>query len=225
MCSIASRGGARARSTGRSPPPRDPGSPCRRPTNRHTPAKGPARAPCAAKRPSQNGVYALDESRNKIVGWIGCDQASGGCDAQINQTYVLDLTTRVWALGPGPTAPHPHSTNMATYIPLYDRVRQRVLILASSDGTQVWWYDDEAIGPPPGVPTAPTNLHITEDPAPPATPSPLSITTTGPGTGTTTGAGTWPAGTVVALGATPASGSRVARRGRGAGFPDVAVGH
>jgi Divergent InlB B-repeat domain len=163
-----------------------------------------------AKPTSHNGVYALDESRNKIIGWIGCDQASGGCDAQINQTYVLDLTARVWTLGPGPTAPHPHSTNMAAYIPLYDRVRQRVLLLASSDGTQVWWYDDEAIGPPPGVPTAPTNLHITEDPAPPPTTYPLSITTTGPGTGTTTGAGTWPAGTVVALGATPASGSSFA---------------
>jgi hypothetical protein len=153
--------------------------------------------------------YALDESRNKIVGFVGGECGSGGeACPPLNQTYMLDLTTNVWSLGPGPSAPHPQTTNFASYIPLYDRVRSRVIWLASGAGT--WWYDDDAIGPLPDVPIAPTNLHITEDPAPPPTTYPLSITTTGPGTGTTTGAGTWPAGTVVALGATPASGSSFA---------------
>jgi hypothetical protein len=99
-------------------------------------------------------LYALDESRNKIVGWVGCDEENACNNPPLNQTYVLDLTTNVWSLGPGPNDPHPVGQTMPTHIPLYDRVRQRVLWLTNSG---LWWYEDDGTGPPAGTPpTAPS---------------------------------------------------------------------
>jgi hypothetical protein len=100
--------------------------------------------------------YALDESRNKIVGWVSCDTDGGGdCPAYYRQTYMLNLTTNVWSLGPGPSDPHPSDSVMQLMIPLYDPMRSRVLWLVRNGvSTEVWWYDDDGTGSPPGTPPA-----------------------------------------------------------------------
>jgi hypothetical protein len=97
--------------------------------------------------------YALDESRNKLVGWVSCDTAGGyegDCPSWIRQTYILNLTTNVWSLGSGSSDPHPSDASMQLMIPLYDRLRSRVLwIVRAGYDTQVWWYDDDGTGPRP----------------------------------------------------------------------------
>jgi hypothetical protein len=118
--------------------------------------------PTTGIKPTARWVsYALDESRNKIVGWVGqdCNTGAENCTVQINQTYMLDLTTNVWSLGPGPSDPHPVTVPQSAYIPLYDRVRNRVLWAVSARIPQegLWWYDDDGTGPPAGTPpTAPS---------------------------------------------------------------------
>src|SRR5262249_13995715 len=95
------------------------------------------------------GVYALDESRNKLVGWVGCDNMSGSCTPVVSQTYMLDLSTLVWSLGPGPSDPHPPNSVMGLLGINYDAYRHRILVMvqntAPDGGTQVWWYDDDDV--------------------------------------------------------------------------------
>jgi hypothetical protein len=112
--------------------------------------------PTTGLKPTARFVgYVLDESRNKIVGWVGVDTSSSGeVTPVVNQTYMLDLTTNVWSLGPGPSDPHPPQLGMTAYAPVYDRVRNRVLWVAPGPGG-VWWYDDDGTGPPAGTPPRP----------------------------------------------------------------------
>ena len=142
------------------------------------------KVPTTGVKPTSSWLsYTLDESRNKIVGFVGCDSEASACDIIINQTYLLDLATNVWSLGPGPSAPHPVTSPMAEYIPLYDRVRHRVLWL---NRASLWWYDDDGTGPPAvdTVPAAPTGLTISG--TPPPTNFTLMTTKSGAGTGTVT---------------------------------------
>jgi hypothetical protein len=155
------------------------------------------------------GVYALDEARQKIVGWVGQESVEGGTTKpHINQTYVLDLATRTWSLGPGPTETHPYPYPQSTYIPLSDRLRGRVLLLAKGTQTgltDVWTYEYGDEPPPPTTPTHPTTLTVSMTGG--ITPPPMyPLTLHQVGTGTVAGAGSYSPQATVTLTATPATG-------------------
>ena len=103
------------------------------------------RIPTTGPKPPAHSVFTLDESRNAIVGWAGYDQTVDPGTTVLAQTSILDLGTHVWRVGPvgirGPAL-----AVMVKYIPLYDRVKHRVLLLVSrTDHTEVWEFGDGSL--------------------------------------------------------------------------------
>ena len=92
-------------------------------------------------KPAQHSVFTLDEANNQVVGWTGYDQTVVPGTTLIAKTWLLDLGTLVWREGPsGKSGPPP--AVMVLYIPLYDAVRKRVLLLvARDDHTEVWEFE------------------------------------------------------------------------------------
>jgi Divergent InlB B-repeat domain len=167
-----------------------------------------SRVPTTGAQPPEYTVFMLDEARNTIVGWIGCNDVVVPCTTVVSQTYYLDLGTLAWSLGPSGPGITPSARVMAYGIPLYDRVRQRVLLLVMSDHSEVWTLvrreKTEAaasIHPAPGV----QPLQRESPPLPSAVRTYfLTVTTAGTGSGTTIGAGTHTVGSMVRLAATAA---------------------
>ncbi len=92
-------------------------------------------------KPAGHSVFALDEAKNLVVGWAGYDQTVVPGTTLIAKTWVLDLGTLVWREGPSGKSGPPAAV-MVLYIPLYDAVKRRVLLLVSQgDHTEVWEFD------------------------------------------------------------------------------------
>jgi hypothetical protein len=92
-------------------------------------------------KPAGHSVFALDEAKNRVIGWAGYDQTVVPGTTLIAKTWVLDLETLVWREGPNGTSGPPAAV-MVLYVPLYDAVRRRVVLLVSQgDHTEVWEFD------------------------------------------------------------------------------------
>jgi hypothetical protein len=97
--------------------------------------------PTNGAKPPNASVFALDEAHDTIVGFVGCDDIPGPCTTPKAETWLLDLGTLAWTLGPTGEASTPPMAPQATYIPLYDRVHARTLLLvAAGNYTDVWTF-------------------------------------------------------------------------------------
>ena len=149
-------------------------------------------------------VFALHEGSNTLVGWSGCAQVTDPCARAPRQTYLLDLATNAWRLGPS-GASAPGAAVMAKYIPAYDKVRDRVvLLMASDERTEVWAWTPSG-GPPSAGPPSPA-------PPPPPAPPPaathtLTVVAAGPGTVSSSPGGPQIEGTPMTLTATANAGA------------------
>ncbi len=143
--------------------------------------------------PPLNTVFTLHEGSNTIVGFTGCAQVTDPCPSNPpRQTYLLDLATSVWRLGPS-GANAPPAQVMAKYIPGYDKVRDRVVLLVPTDErTEVWAWTPEGGG---GT-------------VPPPTPVSLTLLVEGPGTISPAGTTQHAAGATVAMTTAPTAGGR-----------------
>jgi len=196
-------------------------------------------ATTGARPTTSNGVYAWHKGTNTIVGWIGCDSFGETCQGQpvVNQTYLLDLTTKVWRLGPGaaglrvapglhaPAPKAPRSPELRYRANLMDRMPVRptapgvravptlppiaVMVVQQLLTDEV---NDRVLWVGLDWETGGTSIFAwTPSAAPPPTGTvPLTTPTAGTGTGTLTGAGQYAPAAPVTLGATPAAGSTFA---------------
>lgn len=82
------------------------------------------------------------ESRNQIVAWIGDNTPNSGYIGQTQRrTFVLDLGTRVWS--ESVTTHKPANTVQASHVAMYDKPRDRLLLVQSNVSTfqaDIWQY-------------------------------------------------------------------------------------
>jgi hypothetical protein len=102
-----------------------------------------------AAPPYINTLFVLHEAADAIVGFCGTDftaSGGGGTGTVARQTYVLDLATLHWRLGPGPAQTVPPAWQYVQYYGFhYDRVGERVVLIATNaiQGAEVWSLDLE----------------------------------------------------------------------------------
>lgn len=99
--------------------------------------------PTTGGKPRRYSVFMLDELHDCIIGHCGVNeiQSDFGAGNAANDTRILNLATRQWSRGPQGAAACPLAAAEVAYIPLYDRVRSRSLILVynpGTGGTDVW---------------------------------------------------------------------------------------
>jgi hypothetical protein len=97
--------------------------------------------PTTGSKPPRFSVFMLDELHDCIVGHCGVNAIQGETEPLSNDTRILNLATRQWSRGPLGAAVCPPAVPQVAYIPLYDRVRNRSLILVynqNTGGTDVW---------------------------------------------------------------------------------------
>ena len=103
--------------------------------------------PTTGNKPAGHSVFTLNEAKNLIVGWAGYDDTVVPGITLVARTWLLDLGTLVWREGPSGKSGPPAAV-MVLYVPLYDAVNKRVLLLVSQvDHTEVWQFDpaDEVV--------------------------------------------------------------------------------
>jgi hypothetical protein len=97
--------------------------------------------PTTGPKPTAGAVATLDEAHNVIVAFVGCDDVAHECPTPRGETYLLNLGTNTWTRGPSGAGNVPPVRVQAGYIPLYDRVRDRTLLLVSAGNfTDVWTF-------------------------------------------------------------------------------------
>src|SRR5262245_37395501 len=111
-------------------------------------------------KPNSAATFAIDEAKQLIVGWAGFDNNRG---VPVNQTYVLDLATNVWRLGPAGAAPAGLTAGMAspagpsgnygswTATGMYDATYGPVWVGFGVDSAfiEVWQFKAGGATPPP----------------------------------------------------------------------------
>jgi hypothetical protein len=135
-----------------------------------------ALVPTSGPKPHGSTVFTLHESASTIVGFAGCAELVEPCGKRISQTYMLDLPSKTWRAGPVGPDQTPTARVMVRYIPLYDRVRNRALLLVASDHTEVWEYTPSGQTPPPAAPARTDAATSPRTPPPPrSAPSPTAV--------------------------------------------------
>jgi hypothetical protein len=152
-------------------------------------------------KPDKVAVFQRHEQADRIVAWVSLTGIVDSGEPTIRKTYALDPTTFVWTeLGapaavarvppralPAATETVPPRSPSAQNMMIYDPVNVRLILHTGPNYGRETWALTLA-------PTTPKQFT-------------LQLPHAGTGTGTTTGAGTYPAGTVISLRATPAAGS------------------
>ncbi len=106
--------------------------------------------PTVGTKPNLGASYCLHEGLDLIIAYTGSAEAQsedGFVGNDPGTTYILDLATLVWRLGPGPRAAVPTEVPQTSGALLYDRFNREVKFVLA-DGLFVWRLDVA----PPSVP-------------------------------------------------------------------------
>jgi len=95
-------------------------------------------------------IACIDEAANCAVAWCGRNVIASDTGIDYRQTWIMDLATREWRLGPGVslghTVPPANSGAVQTKL-MYDPVGRRTLLTIGLNGiTQVWALNIAPIG-------------------------------------------------------------------------------
>jgi Divergent InlB B-repeat domain len=144
-------------------------------------------------------AYVHDPDTDIIVGWSGYDGWESA-DPLRRQTWLLNLTTYQWTPGPAAAsgAVVPPGGVYSALAMVHDPGRHQVILRTLLGGlaeAETWAFDVSGTGSPPPSP-------------PPVVDYSLTVSSTGSGSGSTgPTSGSYPAGVVVSLVATPTAGS------------------
>lgn len=143
-------------------------------------------------KPPTYAVADILEASNALVAYVGRNNPTNDPPYDDRyQTYILNMTTWVWQLGPSGVANTPGGSVLARAVLRYDRVNSRLLFVHCNTGDAT---TDVYAMPSFTTPAPPTTFVV-------------SVATAGNGHGTTTGAGAYAPGAAVVLTATPAADS------------------
>jgi hypothetical protein len=95
-----------------------------------------SRTATSGPKPPSYGVVALHDAANVVVTWAGC---GFDCAERKDQTYLLDVATGTWSLGPAGAA-GPTSATFQSYNILYHEARQSIVLMIYGTPPPMWEF-------------------------------------------------------------------------------------